>query len=126
MAASSDGAILKNTTVKFAGKTLIGRCGVTESPWERMIGLLKHSGLSADEALWIAPCTSIHTFFMRFPIDVAFLDKKGKVIAVYDSLPPWRHSWIHPFAAGVLEAKAGVLREAGVRKGEVLELCPTP
>jgi uncharacterized membrane protein (UPF0127 family) len=107
------------------GKPLIERCDTTETAWERMAGLLPRKALARDEALWIAPCTSIHTFFMRFPIDVAFLDKKGKVLAIYENMPPWRHSWIHPFAAGVLEASAGLFREADLKKGEVLEICHT-
>lgn len=62
---------------------------------------------------------------MRFAMDAAFLDDKGRVIALYDGMKPWRHTWIHLFAAGVLETGAGVLGKAGVKKGEVLEICPT-
>lgn len=108
----------------MGGKVILARCRVTENAWERMCGLLPRSELAEDEGLWIAPCPTIHTFFMRFAIDAAFLDRQGRVIALYDSLKPWRHSGLHWRAAGVLETGPGVLKRAGVKKGEVLEVCP--
>jgi len=107
------------------GRTLIGRCGVMETPAQRMKGLLGHSSLPEDEGLWFPHETSVHTFFMRFPIDVAFLDRRGRVIALYHSLRPWRHTWIHPFAlgGGTLEGCAGLFERAGLKKGEELEIC---
>ena len=104
------------------GSVLLGNCQSTENAWERMCGLLPRRSLEAGEGLWIAPSPSIHTFFMRFTIDVAFLDRSGKVLKLYSRLKPWRHSGIHPFAAGALEASAGALD--GVREGEVLRICP--
>jgi uncharacterized membrane protein (UPF0127 family) len=106
---------------------LIARCQITESSAERMQGLLGRDSLAADEALWFPHCTSIHTFFMRFPIDVAFLDRGGRVIALYHALSPWRHTWIHLFAlgGGTLEASAGIFAKAGLKKGEELLICPT-
>lgn len=125
MAGCSDrgGGRTEKAKVIRGGKILFGRCAVTESAWERMKGLLPRDGLAPDEALWIAPCTSIHTFFMRFAIDAAFLDSGGKVLALYENMAPWRLSWFHPRASGVLETAAGALR--GVKKGEVLEICRT-
>lgn len=109
------------------GSTLIEQCSIAETPIERMRGLLAHSEIGANEGLWFPGGTSFHTFFMKFPIDVAFLDRKGRVIALYHATKPWRHSWIHPFAAGggMLEAQAGLLGRAGVAKGEELEICPS-
>jgi uncharacterized membrane protein (UPF0127 family) len=93
---------------------------VTESAWERIRGLLGRDHLPEGEAMWFSPCTSVHTFFMRFAIDVVFLDRRGRVLAFYPSLPPWRHTWIHLRAWSVVEAPAGAL--AGLRIGEELEL----
>lgn len=90
-----------------------------------MIGLLLHKSLQEGEGLWITPTNSIHTMFMRFPMDAAFLDKNGEVVALYDSMKPWRFSLIHFRAKVVVEAAAGVFRKYNVKKGEVLELCPT-
>ncbi len=113
--------------VRKDGRTLIARCGIAENAAERARGLLAHERLSVDEALWFPRCTSIHTFFMRFPIDVAFLDRRGRVIALYHSLPAWRHTWIHLFAlgGGTLEASAGLFKRNGIEKGEDLEICRT-
>jgi uncharacterized membrane protein (UPF0127 family) len=113
---------IKKARILKGSLAVIPDCYVTENAVERMVGLLPRRKLPAGEALWIPRCTSIHTFFMRFPIDAAFLDKSGEVIAIYRALQPWRLSWFHPFAAGVLEAGGGAL--SGVQKGEVLTICP--
>lgn len=109
------------------GSTLIASCGIAETPLERMRGLLAHAALPEDQGLWFPGGTSFHTFFMRFPIDVAFLGRGGRVIALYHATKPWRHSWIHPFAAGggMLEASAGLFERVGLAKGEELEICPS-
>jgi len=106
------------------GKVILADCRATTNAWERMCGLLPRSSLGDQEGLWIAPTNSVHTFFMRFVMDAAFLDRKGRVVALYDSMKPWRHTMIHWRAVGVLETGAGVLTRAGVKKGEVLEICP--
>ena len=107
------------------GSTLLDRCGITETAAERMAGLLPRDSLGEEEGLWFANSTSAHTFFMRFAIDIAFLDRRGRVIAIYESLKPWRLTWIHPMAAGggMLEAGAGRFRRAGLQKGEELRVC---
>jgi uncharacterized membrane protein (UPF0127 family) len=56
----------------------------------RRTGLLKHAALPASTALIIAPCTAIHTFFMKFPIDVIFVARDGRVVKVRRSVVPWR------------------------------------
>lgn len=108
----------------MGGKVILNDCRATVNAWERMCGLLPRATLGEQEGLWIMPTNSVHTFFMRFAMDAAFLDRRGKVLALYESMKPWRHTWIHFGAVGVLEAGAGVLSRAGVKKGEVLEICP--
>ena len=105
------------------GSEFLGRCMATESSFDRMRGLLGRTSLAAGEGLWLSPCTSIHMFFMRMPIDAAFLNRAGRIIALYENFRPWRHSWIHVTAAGVLEAGAGSFARAGIKKGEVLRVC---
>jgi uncharacterized protein len=56
----------------------------------RRTGLLQHAGLAPDTAMIIAPCNAIHTFFMKFPIDVVFVRKNGTVLKVKRSIPAWR------------------------------------
>src|SRR5512138_3540104 len=59
-------------------------------PAARRRGLLGRDGLSAGEALIIAPTNAIHTFFMRFDIDVAFVARDGRIVKLRQSMPPWR------------------------------------
>ena len=63
---------------------------VATSFWQRLIGLLGRKELAPSKALWIHRCRSIHTFFMRFPIDVVFVDKQLKVCKVIQNIKPFR------------------------------------
>lgn len=110
---------------KLDGKILFSECDVADNAFARMRGLLGREGLRETQAVWFMPCNSIHTFFMGFAIDAAFLDKKGEVIAIYDSIVPWRLTRIHLRAKSVLESAAGSLKRLGIKKGEVLEICLT-
>ncbi|MFH2203740.1 MAG: DUF192 domain-containing protein [Elusimicrobiota bacterium] len=86
----------------------------------RSRGLLGKSRMDPEEGLWIDPCPMIHTFFMRFSIDVLFLDKGLRVRRVMENLRPWRLSpWVFT-AQSVLELPGGKLR-GSVVKGDVLE-----
>ena len=64
------------TLLRPDGTVACERCTVAATPLRRMKGLLGRSGLAPDEGLLIRPATSIHTWFMRFPIDVVFLDRE--------------------------------------------------
>lgn len=106
-----------------SGKIYFSECSTTENAWERFVGLLNKKSLKDNECLWIQPCNSIHTFFMKFSIDAAFLDSEGKVVAIYENLSPWRMSGIHFSAKSVLETAAGELRKRNIEKGRVLKIC---
>ena len=83
-------------------------------------GLLGRSRMDPEEGLWIDPCPMIHTFFMRFPIDVLFLDKSLRVRRVLEVLRPWRLSpWVFS-ARSVLELSGGRL-QGSVQLDDVLE-----
>ena len=69
--------------------------------------------------MWISPCRSIHTFFMRYAIDVAFLGKDRTVLFMA-TYPPWRISRIILSAAGVLELPAGTLQRTKTAVGDRL------
>jgi len=74
--------------------------------------------------MWIAPCSGIHTFFMRFAIDVVFVDHGLRVVRVRPGLRPWR---LGPFvlgAHGVFELPAGTLAGLGLERGDVLLVEP--
>jgi uncharacterized membrane protein (UPF0127 family) len=92
-----------------------------DTPASRSKGLLGRESLAADEGLWIVPCPMIHTFFMRFPIDVLFLDADLTVRRVMEDLRPWRLSpWVLS-ARSVLELKGGTLK-GSVRVGDRIEM----
>lgn len=103
------------------GETLASRVVLADDYDSRSKGLLGRTSMDADEGMWIVPCPMIHTFFMKFPIDVVFLSKKGKVVKVIEDLKPWRLSpWVFS-AHSVLELAGGALKgRAAV--GEELEI----
>ena len=80
---------------------------VAESAFERMRGLIGRAGLEPGKGMLITKCNCIHTFFMRFPIDATFLDRKGEIVKVVRSIRPWRPwVWGGWRAASVLETAA--------------------
>ena len=85
----------------------------------RRTGLLKHDSLRDGSALVIAPTNAIHTFFMRFEIDVAFVTRDGRVVKVRHALPPWRMAAALRGHA-VIELPAGALRRTETVPGDVL------
>lgn len=82
-------------------------------------GLLGRSSLAEDSALILAPCNSIHTFFMRFAIDVAFVDRDGQIRRARQSLQPWRIQAAYR-AFAVVELPSGALRRSDTRLGDHL------
>lgn len=76
----------------------------------RLLGLMFRRELSEGEGLWIEPCQSVHTHFMRFPIDVVFVDRQETVVHVIPAMQPWRFSPTIRQAAAVLELPAGAAR----------------
>jgi uncharacterized protein len=91
----------------------------------RRRGLLGRDRLDASAALVLAPCWSIHTMFMRFPIDVIFVDRQGRAVRTISALPPWRMA-AAPGAEAVIELAAGALRVRDVSVGDSLYLSPIP
>lgn len=73
----------------------------------RLRGLMFRQGLGIGEGLVIEPCKAVHTHFMRFPIDVLFLDEQWQVVLVLPALAPWRYSPHVAGARSVLELAAG-------------------
>ncbi len=113
------------------GRVLAARVTKADDGPSRSKGLLGHETLDADEGMWIVqpplarfvPCPTIHTFFMKFPIDVLFLDGALRVRRVIEDMKPWRLSpWVAS-AESILELKGGVLR-GSVRAGDRLEMRP--
>jgi uncharacterized protein len=98
------------------GSVVCDRCEVAESTRARMRGLLGRDGLAAGAGLLIHPSPSVMTFFMRFPIDVVFLDRDKRIVRVVHSLAPWRVASAKR-AVAALELPAGAAEAAGLRPG---------
>jgi hypothetical protein len=86
----------------------------------RRKGLLGRSGLPAGGGLWIVPCESVHTWFMRFPIDLVYIDRNLVVKKVRHSVGPWRISACLA-AHSILELPAGVIQSSLTEPGDQLE-----
>jgi uncharacterized membrane protein (UPF0127 family) len=86
----------------------------------RFMGLMGRKELPFGEALHIAPCNSIHTFFMKIAIDAVFLDKQLKVVKVCGAMVPWRISSVYFDAHSVLELPAGTTSASGTLEGDQL------
>jgi uncharacterized membrane protein (UPF0127 family) len=86
-----------------------------------MQGLLGRKSLQPGEGLLITPCMGIHTFAMRFPIDVLFIDKRNIVIAAIRNLRPNRLTRLYPGASGVIELPVGTLDVTETRAGDLIE-----
>ena len=85
----------------------------------RTRGLLGRSGIGTGEAMIIAPCNAVHTFFMRFTIDVVFADRSGRVVKLCRRLRPWRIG-IGPRGFAAVELEAGSIDAGGIAAGDRL------
>lgn len=96
---------------------------VADTSAKRRTGLLKHERLEPGEGLWIEPCESVHTFFMKFAIDLVYLDKQHRVCKVRHAVPPWRLSACFT-AHSIIELPAGTARQTGTQVGDQLAMDP--
>ena len=106
------------------GSVACPRLVVADTPRTRMRGLLGRSGLEDGEGLLIRPTNSVHMFFMRFAIDVVFLDRELVVRKIVETLRPWRMAACRGSRAA-LELPAGAAGRRGITIGERLTLEPT-
>ena len=103
--------------------TIIGdRIEVADTSATRGKGLLGRTGLDAGAGLWIKPCSGVHMFGMKFPIDVIGLNGNREVIKLWSNLRPWRMTSISLRLRSVIELPAGRIAECGVTLGDVLEI----
>ena len=107
--------------VEDGERVVCERCVVADRPVARARGLLGRSELPPGEGILLRPAASVHTFFMRFPIDVVFLDRDGRVVAIRPHLRPWRAAFARR-AKAALELAAGQAAARGIHIGERLVL----
>src|SRR5260221_13869895 len=102
------------------GRVVADHVEIAATPWRRFVGLMFRSELPDGHGLALAPCNSIHMFFMRIPLDVAFLDGDGRVLRAYHGIRPWRVSRIVRGAKAAVELPAGALRAPASDRGALL------
>lgn len=88
----------------------------------RSVGLLSKKTISDNEGLIIKPCCSIHTFFMKFAIDVLFVNNKNEIVALYENVKPWRILPIHLSSFYVVELAAGQISNKNIKKADLILL----
>ncbi|MCR4441603.1 MAG: DUF192 domain-containing protein [Peptococcaceae bacterium] len=104
------------------GEVLGWNIRVADTFFRRLTGLWGKRKLFPGEGLLLVPCRQVHTWFMSFPVDLVFLDRKGKIVELAAGLPPWK---ISPRARGgfqVLELPQGTIEEFGLQRNDVLEV----
>lgn len=101
------------------GVVLGTRVRVADRWWQRLRGLHGMERLAEGEGMLLSPCASVHTLGMRFPLDVAFLERSGQVVALYPALSPNRGTPWNRGARFALELREGAL--ADTRVGDRLE-----
>jgi uncharacterized membrane protein (UPF0127 family) len=105
------------------GRVLADRLEIADSFFTRLLGLMFRRRLESGQGLWLTGTNGIHMFFMRFPIDAVFLDKRRRVVKVYRRLPRW--VGMVPLVWGadsVVELPAGAVDSLDLRRGEQLEI----
>lgn len=102
------------------GTELANLVQAAHSYWARLVGLLGRSSLKQGEALLIEPCNSVHTLFMRFAIDVVYLDKSHRVVKAVSALRPFRVSMGAKGAHAVIELPSGTIASTQLAVGDEL------
>ena len=106
------------------GEVLIEKLLRAETFWRRFLGLLPYKELERSQGLLLTPCKSVHTWFMRFAIDIIYLDESLRVKAVYPEVRPWRMLPYHKRSYQVLEVSVGTLKASRTLPGHYLkEVC---
>jgi uncharacterized membrane protein (UPF0127 family) len=112
--------VVRNTTRLTTIGDRIAKAGTSS---ERTTGLLRRTGLENGEGLWIIPCEAVHTFFMKFALDLVYIDRKHCIRKVVRNVAPWRVSACLS-AHSIIELPAGTIDASGSQRGDQLEISP--
>ena len=114
--------IPRETTLLASNNDVVcERCLLADRPLARMRGLLGRRELASEEGILLQPASSVHTWFMRFPIDVVFIDRAQTIVKIVPALRPWRTAGARK-AAAALELPAGTAAALGLEPGMSLVL----
>jgi hypothetical protein len=104
--------------------TLADNVVLAQTAVSRLKGLLFYKEFKKGEALIIRPCNSIHTFFMRFPIDVIFVGANDKIVKIHQGIKPFKVTPIYFKSDFVIELPAGILEATGTTASDILLVEP--
>jgi uncharacterized membrane protein (UPF0127 family) len=107
--------------IKHNQKIISSNIKIADNPISRVIGLMFKKTPVDSDGLLLEPCNSIHTFFMRYSLDIIFLSNGNEVIKVIRNLKPWRMTRIYFKARKTLELPAGNL-PLDIKEGDILEV----
>jgi uncharacterized protein len=109
------------------GSLVAGQVTVADRFGSRLMGLMGRERLEPDEGLWLLPCNSVHMFFMRTPLDIAYLDRQQRVVRCVPEMREWRVKLLPvPHAHSALELAPGTLSRHGITEGDQLEMEAAP
>jgi uncharacterized protein len=108
------------------GAVVANRVDVAAKRVERAVGLLSRRSLPPGEGLLITPCRGVHTWFMRFAIDILALNEEGVVVDAVSDLGPWRIRLPRPGGVNVLELPAGSVSRSNTQVGHRIEMKLAP
>jgi uncharacterized protein len=117
---------VKTAVLKKDGRDLIGSVELATTLHDRMVGLLGRTSLGRDRAMYLSPCNSIHTFFMKFDLDLVFLSKSLRVVRVAQRVRPNRMAWGGRGSWSVVEMESGWFDLGALHTGDEIEICDLP
>jgi hypothetical protein len=118
----------RTVAVRAADGSLLAReVTVADRFGSRLVGLMGREQLGPDEGLWLLPCNSVHMFFMRTRLDIAYLDRQQRVVRCVPEMREWRVKLLPvPHAHSALELAPGTLGRHGIKEGDQLEMEAEP
>lgn len=108
---------IENTTSQ---RTLLPHGRLAANPWTRLRGLIGVRQLAEGDGLLIRPCHGVHCMFMSIPIDVVYVDREDRVVAVDKEMKPWAVGKIYRQSAYVVELPAGAIDATNTKPGDQL------
>ena len=108
--------------IKCEGRIIADRVHVADKLYSRLKGLIGTRGMQSGEAMVLIPCNSVHTWFMKYPIDVIITDREGMILRIREGLTPWKFG---PWASKgrmAIELPQGTINRHKIQVGERLIL----
>ncbi len=112
---------MRSVPLKVNNQVVLAKCWLATSFFPRFLGLMGRKNLAEDQAVLFPNCNSIHTMFMRFPIDVVMVDESGEVVEIIESMKAWRMLLPRKHVKHTLEFRGQRARELGIGTGTVLQ-----